>query len=365
MKKWVFLLFILFFIVSFSLKINATETLKTDAKAFVLMESSSKRVLVDKNMHKQCPIASISKIMTAILAIENGNLNDEVTISKEASRQVGSSIYLKPNTKVLLKDLVYALMLRSGNDAAWAIGEHISGDIDNFVILMNEKAKELGMRNSTFENPHGLDETTKNISTAYDMALLTKYAMDNPLYRKISGTNAYKTHIGDNYYLWNNKHRLVKNYDYIISGKTGFTKLAKRTLVTVANKNGMELIVVTLNDSNDWLDHLNLFAYGFEYYNMIDIVKKGLFEVQELNKIFYVDENIQYPIKNNEISQYKIVIDPIDEDNKTYLYLVKDEDVIFKEEIFEYDVTHSHLEDNYNIVDLVRGIINFVREVVW
>ena len=230
----------------------------------VLMESHTKRVLYEKNAHIQRPVASISKIMTAIIAIENVNLDDYVVVSKEATEQIGSSLYLRLGEEITIRDLLYGLMLRSGNDAAYLIAEYVGGNIDNFVYLMNEKAKELGLRNSTFENPSGLDEDSKNISTAYDMALITKYAMDNPLFRKITNTIRYRAQTKDGtIYLWHNKHRLINRYDYIIGGKTGYTKLAKRTLVSVGNKDDLELIVVTLNSGDDWNDHLGYLTMVF------------------------------------------------------------------------------------------------------
>ncbi|HEY8364313.1 MAG TPA: D-alanyl-D-alanine carboxypeptidase family protein [Haloplasmataceae bacterium] len=366
MKKGFFLIIFSVFLLSFSFTTYGEPSVNVSAECAVLIERQTQRILYSKAAHKQRPVASISKIMTAIIAIENAHLNDYVTISKEATKQVGSSLYLPEGTQIKLRDLLYGLMLRSGNDAAYAIAEHVFGNVSTFVHYMNEKAKELGMFNSTFENPSGLDEESVNISTAYDMALLTKYAMDNPLFREINNTSRHKAETKDGMvYLWYNKHRLINHYDYIIGGKTGYTKLAKRTLVSVGKKDNLELIVVTLNSSDDWNDHLRLFDYGFKEYEMVTLLEKGIFESKELDKIFYVDDKIVYPVKDEELNQFKFVIDVDDLNRKTYLLLVNDKRVMLKKEIYLYDTTHSVLNDSFTIKDLWKGIILFIRELFW
>ena len=187
--------------------------------------------------------------MTAILAIESGEIDETVTVSGNAFGTEGSSLFLKKGEKIKLEDLVYGLMLRSGNDAAVAIAEKVGGSLDGFVWLMNQKAEEIGMKNTHFSNPHGLDNTKNHYSTAYDMALLTRYAMQNETYVKIAGTKVHRapnsTEQWD--YVWRNKNRLLTQlYEYTTGGKTGYTKLAKRTLVSTATKNGHDLIAVTL-----------------------------------------------------------------------------------------------------------------------
>ena len=151
-------------------------------------------------------------------------------------------------------------MLRSGNDAAVAIAEHVGGSVEGFVFLMNQKAAEIGMRNTHFANPHGLDDSENHYSTAYDMALLMQYAMKNKEFRKISGTEVYRAPAapGEDWdRVWRNKNKLLTSlYEYCTGGKTGYTKRAKRTLVTTASKGGMDLIAVTLDAPDDWNDHI-------------------------------------------------------------------------------------------------------------
>lgn len=275
------------------------------AESAILMEQYSGRILYSKNAHKPMRIASITKIMTAVIAIESGKLDEMVTVSKNAVGKEGSSLYLKLGEKISLRDLVYGLMLRSGNDAAVAIAEYVGGSEEGFVYLMNEKAKEIGMKNTVFSNPHGLDEQEDHFSTAYDMALLTQYAMKNETFREIFGTKRYKAkRENGEYSYWENKNRLLtKLYKYSTGGKTGYTKRAKRTLVSTAAKDGLELICVTLNAPDDWNDHMRLFNEAFNRYELETVVKKGkLTEIDDdfyKNKV-YVPYSFYYPLTQLE-----------------------------------------------------------------
>jgi serine-type D-Ala-D-Ala carboxypeptidase (penicillin-binding protein 5/6) len=284
----------------------------TSASSAVLMEQQSGRVLYAKEAHQVRRIASITKIMTAILAIESGKLNETVKVSENAVRAEGSSIYLKPGEKIKLKNLVYGLMLRSGNDAAVAIAEHVGGSLDGFVYLMNQKAEEIGMKNTHFANPHGLDDHEDHFSTAYDMALLTRYAMKNDTYKLISGTKVHRapnpTENWDR--VWKNKNRLLTElYDYTTGGKTGYTKRAKRTLVTTATKDDLDLIAVTLNGPDDWNDHINMYEYGFKNYKLVNVLQEGT--IKEINEPFYkkkvyLEHDILYPVASNERDLFKV-----------------------------------------------------------
>lgn len=235
------------------------------ARNAIVMNQANGEIIYEKAAHDPQLIASITKMLTAIIAVESGRLSETVTISHEAAYTEGSSIYLQEGEKIKLKDLVYGLMLRSGNDAATAIAEHIGGSVEGFAFMMNEKAKWLGMENSHFDNPHGLDSDT-HYSTAYDMALLTKYAMNNETFVAITGAKSYHSEKRD--YAWGNKNKLLTHYyPYVIGGKTGYTKVAGRTLISIAVKNGVTLIVVTLQDPNDWQDHIRLYDWAFDQYS--------------------------------------------------------------------------------------------------
>jgi len=281
------------------------------AASAVLVEQKTGRVLYEKDAHTKRRIASITKIMTAILAIESGKMNQTVKVSEQATRAEGSSVYLKPGEKIKLNDLVYGLMLRSGNDTAVAIAEHVGGSLDGFVHIMNQKAKEIGMYNTHFANPHGLDDHENHYSTAYDMAILMRYAMQNKTFQKITGTKVHKapnpTENWDRE--WKNKNRLLSKYKYCTGGKTGYTKRAKRTLVTTATKGDMDLIAVTLNGPDDWNDHISMYEGGFKGFDMTEVVAKGKIEIAN-NKYYknqlYVKKSIVYPATKNEMELFTI-----------------------------------------------------------
>jgi serine-type D-Ala-D-Ala carboxypeptidase (penicillin-binding protein 5/6) len=280
-------------------------SVSVSASSAVLMDQESGRVLYGKDAHEKKRIASITKIMTAILAIESGKLEKLVRVSAKATRAEGSSVYLKPNEKIKLEDLVYGLMLRSGNDTAEAIAEYVGGSLEGFVFLMNQKAKEIGMANTNFGNPHGLDNFENHYSTAYDMALLTRYAMQNETYRVISGTKIHKApNPGEKWdRVWRNKNRLLSKYKYTTGGKTGYTKRAKRTLVTTATKGDMDLISVTLNAPDDWNDHISMFEYGFQKYDLVEVISKGKIDKVKdksyQNHIFF-NRSFAYPVTEEE-----------------------------------------------------------------
>ncbi|MEH7416030.1 D-alanyl-D-alanine carboxypeptidase family protein [Neobacillus drentensis] len=296
-------------IVNIPQKVDASSGVS--AASAVLMEQKSGRVLFEKDAHTKRRIASITKIMTAILAIESGKMNKYVKVSEQATRTEGSSVYLKPGEKIKLQDLVYGLMLRSGNDTAVAIAEYVGGSVDGFAYLMNQKAREIGMYDTHFANPHGLDDHEDHYSTAYDMAILMRYAMQNKTFQKISGTKVYRapnpTEDWDR--VWKNKNRLLIKYKYTTGGKTGYTKLAKRTLVTTAAKGDMDLIAVTLNAPDDWNDHISMYETGFKTYDMAEIVTKGKVDISN-SKLYkghlYLKKSIVYPATSQEMDQFTI-----------------------------------------------------------
>lgn len=286
-------------------------SVSVSARGAILMDQESGRLLFGKNAHEQMRIASITKIMTAIVAIESGKLKDTVKVSENAANTEGSSLYLKPGEKIKLKDLAYGLMLRSGNDAAAAIAEHVGGSLEGFAYLMNKKAAEIGMTNTVFSNPHGLDDHEQHYSTAYDMALLTRYAMNNETFRNISKTESYRVEREKGVSVWKNKNKLLRMYEYSTGGKTGYTTRAKRTLVSTAKKDGLSLVAVTLNDPNDWDDHMKMFNWGLEHYVMKTVVEKGT--VEGLENGFYAGQvyakrDLKVPLTEDEIDQLSVNI---------------------------------------------------------
>lgn len=279
--------------------------ISTSARSAILLDQDSGRILYAENINSKQSVASISKIMTAYLSVTSGKLKETVTIGEEIDGAYGSAVYIKKGEKLTLEDLTYALMLRSGNDASLSIAKEVGGTVENFIEMMNKKAKAIGMKNTIFENPNGLDNNSDgNISTAYDMALLTSKAMQNKEYRKIVGTKKYTLKTNKNNYVWHNKHRLLNSYKYATGGKTGFTEKARRTLVTTGSKDNLNLVVVTLNDGNDFEDHKELLEYGFENYKNYLILKEGIFEVLEdsyyKDYYLYVKKDFTYPLTENE-----------------------------------------------------------------
>jgi D-alanyl-D-alanine carboxypeptidase (penicillin-binding protein 5/6) len=311
-KRWI--LFIIALTMIFSCIPKQTEAQEVSAQSAILMEQQSGRVLFEKDAYTKRRIASITKIMTAILAIESGKMNETVRVSSRAVRAEGSSIYLKEGEKIKLRDLVYGLMLRSGNDAAIAIAEHVGGSVEGFVFLMNQKAAEIGMRDTHFANPHGLDDAENHYSTAYDMALLMRYAMQNKEFRKVAGTKVYRAPNPDEEWdrIWRNKNKLLTNlYEYCTGGKTGYTKRAKRTLVTTAEKDGLELIAVTLNAPDDWNDHIAMYEYGFDHYVLAKVDDKRM--VKKIKDRFYrkkirASRDLLYPVTEEEMEKLHVKI---------------------------------------------------------
>lgn len=284
------------------------------AQNAIVMEADTGRVLYEHNAYDKKSIASTTKIMTAIVVLENCNLEDVVTVSYNAATTEGSSMYLKPNEKITVENLLYGLMLNSGNDAATALAEHTSGSVEKFAVLMNEKAKEIGMVNSSFANPHGLDNEN-HYSTAYDMALLTKHAMENDKFREIVGTKQkiIKEPEIEKYKYLTNHNKLLTMYEWCKGVKTGFTKKSGRCLVSYAEKNGVKLITITLNASDDWNDHIALFEENFGIYKSYKLIDTNDFicsvnvENAEAKTIkLYNCKAINLTLNENEYKNIKI-----------------------------------------------------------
>ncbi len=286
------------------------------AESAVLIDVHSGRILYSKNGDKEMRIASLTKIMTSILAIESGRLSDQVTVSSRAYGTEGSSIYLKLGQKISLQDLLYGLMLRSGNDAAVAIAEHVGGSIEGFAYMMNEKAEWLGLKHTHFVNPHGLD-AKDHYSSANDLAVLTAYALGNPVFRDIVKTKVktVPNPDGEWNYRWNNKNKMLSLYEGADGVKTGYTKTANRCLVSSATRNGQQLAVVTLNDSYDWADHQLLLDYGFEHFPQSRLIEQGSV-LPALH--LAVGQSVDYPLNEGESALITRRAERVDPDSTDY-----------------------------------------------
>ena len=232
----------------------ATPTLS--AKSAILMDAESGRILYAYQAEEERPIASTTKLMTALVVLERGGLGDMVTVTRHHMAE-GSSMYLKPGDRVTVEELLYGLLLCSGNDAALALADHCGG-LERFVAEMNRKAAELGMTGTSFANPNGLDQEG-HYSTARDMARLAACAVKNETLVRLCSTRSVT--VGGR--TMTNHNRLLRSIDGCIGLKTGYTRAAGRTLVSCVRRNGRTLVAVTLQDGNDWADHATLYEFGF------------------------------------------------------------------------------------------------------
>lgn len=275
----------------------------TNALSAILVEASSGRVLYEKDAQRRLPIASITKLMTALVALESGKgLEDVVEVEEQHTLAEGSSLCLKAGERLTLGTLLYGLMLQSGNDAAAVIAQYCAGDEASFVEKMNRKAEELGMKDTHFANPSGLPDP-EHYSTARDMALLARACLEREELREITSTRSItlegRTFVNHNKLLW--------RCQGCIGMKTGYTQEAGRTLISAAVRDGMTLVAVTLNDPDDWKDHEALYDYGFSNYSMATAARAGeaLACVPARGSLFPaalagVGEDLCYPVAEGE-----------------------------------------------------------------
>lgn len=249
---------------------SAEQEVSVSASSAILIEAEGLNVLYEKNSEKRMPMASITKIMTALVALETGDTDSVVCIPKAAVGTEGSSIYLKLGEELSLIDLLYALMLESANDSAVAIAVSVAGSVDSFVEMMNDKAEELGLENTHFTNPHGLSDD-EHYTSAYDFAVLTAYALKNKKFSEIVSTKRYCSHNR----VFINHNKLLRIYEGCIGVKTGFTKASGRCLVSAAERDGLRLVAVTLNAPDDWNDHMKMLDYGFSRYESLLMCESG------------------------------------------------------------------------------------------
>ena len=280
------------------------------AYSSVVIDVDSGRILYENNSHSKELIASTTKIMTCIIVLENSDIEKEITVGDEILEMVGTNIYISVGEKLKIIDLLYGLMLRSGNDAAETLAYNTLG-YDEFINKMNLKAKEIGMKNTTFSNPHGLDDNTMNYSTAYDMALLSKYAYKNKVYRKIISTKKYVTKSNLKSYVWYNRMSLLNKYKNCIGGKNGYTPKAGKSLVSYASNKNITLSVITLDDSDIYNNHINIYDKYFSLYKKYLIVDKNNFYMSDnyVNKKYYLKKSFSYILKEEEVDKISTLIE--------------------------------------------------------
>ncbi len=268
--------FALFFLFLLAPTFSA-DALSVSAQYACVIDAQTGKVLYEKNAYTTHSMASTTKIMTALLALENAKPDEIVTVSKNAAGTEGSSIYLAAGETLPMKDLLYGLMLNSGNDAAIAIAEHVGGSVENFAKMMTERAHSLGAKNTAFQNPNGLD-AEGHYTTAYDLALITKEALEKPDFAEIVSTKKKSIPAGENNKARSfvNHNKLLSLYPGCIGVKTGFTKKTGRCLVSAATRDHTTAICVTLNAPNDWNDHTNMLNYAFSTLSARPLVLKDM-----------------------------------------------------------------------------------------
>lgn len=294
MKKWFVLLIVLV------VGIYNIPFAKAAGSSHVVIDAENGRTLMGANEHERLPIASLTKIWTALIVLERSQLTDLVEVSERAALMEGSSIYLEPGQTYTVDYLVHGLMMQSGNDAAVALAEHVGGSIEGFVLLMNEKAKLHQLTNTTFTNPTGLHHEN-HLSSAYDTAKMLQIAMNNEQFQQIASTKVFSQGMS-----WKNKHRLLHQDVGAISGKTGYTKVAGRTLATFFKREHKSFVVVTLNEGNDWNVHKNLADYIDDQFVHQTIVKKGTYQTNGLTVV--MDEPLCLLKKKDEKLDFQHIL---------------------------------------------------------
>ncbi len=352
--------------------VNAEEV-KTlcSAKSMCVIEQTSKRVLMEKDKDIQLPMASTTKVMTALIALENcQNLDETFAVDNRAVGIEGTSIYLRKNEHLSMRELLYGLMLNSGNDAAMAIAYRIGeGDEQKFVDLMNEKAKQLNLENTHFDNPHGLDSKT-HYTSSYDLAVISAKAMENADFREIVKTDVKEIsapkEMGHRFV--RNKHKLLKKMYGCEGIKTGFTDNARRCCVTSCLRNGMRLICVVLNCNDMFEESQKCLESCFKDYTLTTIVEpykyigKTLVVNSPKEEIdLYVKEGFSYPLKENEIEDIKVetTYDDVVEAPKDKDYEVGELKVTFKNDlIYSQKICTIEEVKEKNLGDKVKDIID-------
>lgn len=322
------------------------------ASSYIVMDTDNNRILEGNNIHKQSLIASITKIMTSIVVINNIDINKQIEVSNNVLKSYGSGIYITPGEHLTIKELLYGLMLRSGNDAAIELAYQVGESEEGFAYLMNQTAKSLQMNNTNFINPSGLEyKDEANKSSVYDMALLSSYAIKNPIYKEIVGTKQITIKTDLKTYIWHNKNKLLTNYKYTTGGKTGYTKKAKRTLVTTATKDNINLTIVTFNDPNDFTDHKELYEKYFKKLKNYQILKKGKIKTNLENT--YIEENYNMSLTKEEYNKLKLEINYYNENISNIVG-----QVIVKLNNQEYFKTNIIQKNNQQKQTLIQKIIN-------
>lgn len=369
---------------------DITNEPKINSRRAIIYDRDSKRILYGKCENERCAMASTTKIMTAIIVIENGNLNETVEISSKSANTGGSRLGLKKGDKIKKIDLLYGLLMCSGNDAAVALAENISGSVEEFAILMNNKAKELKLVNTNFVTPHGLDQP-EHYTTAYELAKLTDYALTNKLFADIVNTKNYVVNINDFPKNIHNTNELLGVLEGVNGVKTGFTNGAGRCLVTSASRSNMNIICVVLGADTKKIrtsDSVKLIEYAYREYELIELkqnIEKGFEEWNENDSKYIKIEkgkqipkykiaelkNTKIPIKKNEIKNLEVVVKNLKElkapiKKETIIgnikILIKNKEIYSVNILVEDNVEKNAVFDYYK--QLINNYMNFLQKSI-
>jgi len=320
---------------------NTCKAITISSSSLAAMDIESGRVFYAQKASEKRLIASTTKLMTAILAIESNQLTDIVEAKEEVLTIYGSNIYLEYGEHMVLLDLIYGLMMRSGNDAAVVLARHIGGSVENFVARMNQKAQEIGMTDTVFHNPHGLDEETKNYSTAYDLCLLYRYAWQNETFRKIAGTKNYRTSTEKKSYAWQNRTKILFQYDKSTGGKTGYTPSAKKVLVSSASNQDLDVVIASFNYDYDYTLQEKLFEEIFENYEKKEILDKKKFHLNSpYDGTIYIKNSFSYPLTKKEEDGITTKVEwlrdkkPKQDEKIGVIYVYLKDEIIHKEDLY-------------------------------
>ena len=331
-------------------------------ESYVVMDSESGRILGSNNKDEKMLIASTTKIMTAIVALEHFDTTSVICAGEEINSVYGSMIYLDKSECMTLYDLLVGLMLRSGNDAANVIATNTLG-YDNFIKEMNNTASRIGMKNTYFENPHGLDDENKNISTAYDLSLLMRYAMQNKVFQKITKTKKYTVTSNFETHLWFNKNKLLDTYKYATGGKIGYTTKSGHIFVSSSTKANESLIIVTMKDNDQFSTHKNLYEQYYKLYDKYKVLDKYTFLLSEdyyKDYHLYIKEDVCIMLNKEELDKVDIKFELIKKEK------VESSDVVGSAKVYvngEY-ITETKiyaLKNEKKNISFIKRIVNLFK----
>ena len=370
--RTIFTIIILFYILPLCSSAESAETEfqgTVSAKSAVLYEPTSGRFLYQKCSNQRLPMASTTKMMTALVVMDKCTINDTVTISSESTGIEGSSAYLQEGDEYTVLELLYAILLQSANDAATALAYHTAGGIEEFSNLMNKKAEDLCIKNSHFTNPHGLDDS-EHYTTAEDLAKIGAALLKNDILKEIVSCNKKSFTYVERTRTYINHNKLLKSYDGSIGIKTGFTKKSGRCLVSAAERNGITLISVTLDAPNDWIDHKRMLDFGFCSLELLELCHKGDY-YQEIKVLGGNKESISISAKENisiikdkntkitneYVSIPKYLIAPIEKNTVIGQAVFKGENIEYTVDIVANESVTSTKKHNF-IDKLIKRITN-------